>query len=191
MRYIKITSTFLVFAAFALLSFTAHSASYKFDWTYDGQTTTGYFNGTENGNRITGVTLESLYLDNELINPNGGSWYSSSNFMGLGFTTTDGWLSFDGEDNNVVFADTDYPTVLDYRTQFFSLTFEEYTNIYLRAETRGFYLDKGMVRLERNNTYATTPDVSDWRVTRVPEPGMLWLIASGLASLRCFRRSRV
>ncbi|WP_445370880.1 PEP-CTERM sorting domain-containing protein [Methylomonas sp. HW2-6] len=183
LRYVAIT-------ALSLLSTAVNSAAYRFDWNYNGRTTTGFFTGTENGNLITNTTLSSLLLDNTVIAPIGGVWYSSSFDSSNQPTTLNGQLSFDGEENNVIFSNTDYPTNANRLQWFASFSTSTYTNQRGLASTELVILPTFIIN-DTNFDYPVAPDVTGWSVTRVgqvPEPSVLLLIASGLASLRCFRR---
>ena len=184
---------FSVLAALALSSYNASAASYRVDWVYGGHTTTGYFTGTENGNVIFDTSVSSLLIDNVAIQPLGGSWYSSSHNATTGlWETTNGQVSFDGEENNFLFVDGDFPANFSHRTEFFSLTTTplslrqggSYTSTYTSSYSPALEI------IEYNQNYNNSADVTGWSITRVgqvPEPGVVLLIVLGLASLRCFR----
>jgi hypothetical protein len=189
-----------VFITSALSAHTADAASFKFEWIYDGHTTIGFFNGTENGNIISNTSLTSLLFDNNIITPTGGVWYSSSQALlpglfgpELRLTPTNGQLSFDGEENNVLFSSEDIPSLLLSTPQFFSYSDDIFTSIPNTTNLSVTSINAGgnSGTSEINYQFSSTPDVTGWSVTRVgqvPEPGILLLLASGIASLRCFRR---
>lgn len=165
-----------LFALVSLLASTAQASLFNYSYTGDnGSVVTGSFNGTANGNLITG-------LSDITANLNGNAYNGSGNLFGSAWNASIGnWasggavVSFDGSQNNFLFIDVDYPNSYSWSNYFYSVS-----NVYENYAYMG----------SPYNSTSGNSTTANWQVTatNVPEPSAVILFGLGLIALARFRR---
>jgi len=143
---------------------------------------TGSFDGTLNGNLITGLSNISVFLNGQAFHGN-GALYAGHYDDNLGYVSGGGVVSLDGTASNFIFIDTDYsdsnPASYNYLNYFISNLVVGDTAALFADTSHSNYLYGGA------DTY-----LSGLRVAAVPEPASWALMLGGLALVGSVMRSR-
>lgn len=188
-RFLK----FLITCLFTLTTMTANAASYRFQWDFPGHTVAGTFNGVAQGDRIFQPVLTSFFLDSVNV-------FENSSVFGpiAAYSAGPAYLSFTGDNNDFFIAisklNADQTKSRYAFRSYTDLTVDEialmltWPEISFEATSPNDGFTPPYIQYTYNNTNLLSPDAPGWSVTQVPEPAILWLIASGLVSFRCLRR---
>jgi hypothetical protein len=166
-----------LFALVSLLASSAQASLFNYSFTGDnGSVVTGSFNGTANGNLITGLSDITASLNGNAYNGSGnlfGSSWGSSNWVSGGAVA-----SFNGLQNNFLFIDADYPNNYNWSNYFYSVSGVHESFAYQSSSNYNYNYTQG-------NT-----STANWHVTatNVPEPSSVILFGLGLMALVRFRR---
>lgn len=174
MRYLaKLTKSFLLASALAVAS--TYGATFDYSYTFlGGGLVAGSFDGTQNGNLITGITNASLFI-------NGNSLDTGAGIFAEGYDASHHWqnglaqVSIDGTQNSFLFVNANYAQGQSYTGAFLSISNGPGNPSLMQGEDRlhGFY-DYNLSVLTANN----------WKVTSrstqaVPDSGSTAVLLTG------------
>lgn len=172
----------LAVLAATLVSASAHAETFDFSYTFaDSTAITGRFDGTANGNLVTG-------LSNIFVKLNGVDFAGSGSLLAARFDGTswqnDPVVSFNGLENNFAFSDGLFPG--SYNVNYFTQRSGPGLDFSWVESTRG---------ISRSEVYTVTPagTLSRWTltaVTAVPEPETYAMLLAGLGLLGAVARRR-
>ena len=154
------------------------STVYDFQYTFasTGDVVTGSFSGNASGDLITNLSNIAVSVDGVAFNGS-GSLFGSSYVDALGNAQPGGAIvSFDGLQNNFIFADSNFP--LD----------PNYTNVFSAESLTDPTV--GLALTATTGTFDVPFVAANWSVTQVPEPATLSLMGLGLAAVGIARRRR-
>lgn len=169
-------------AALAFILVTGASAqatTFNFSYTFgNGAVVTGSFDGTANGNLVTGLSNISVAINGNAFSGNGSlsasafdrdnySWYNSA------------VVSFNGLESNFGFADGDINS--SYSNVFLIIPYTTTTDF---AEVLTPTIDIA------EEAGPTTSIQANWHLQAVPEPEAYYMLLSGLALMGAAARRR-
>lgn len=180
----------------ALAASSASQATlFNYSYTFEsGNTVSGSFDGTANGNLITNLSNIFVSLDNVALNGSGNLFGSHYDYN-YGFVSGGAVASFDGTQNNFLFIDADFPNSYNYTNYFYQIG-QSGTN--LTDQSYAYNASNGNYAYDYPANYGYTGhnySSSRWSINgqsqataQVPEPAPLALMAIGLLGTIVVRR---
>jgi hypothetical protein len=178
MRF-KITKKIFLPLALALAGEAHADHAYTLDWIIGGDEIFATFNGTANGNVITNLSNISVFFDGIAFSGNGNLYANSINDNATGWSSTGAQISFDGQENNFVFSNTDFSNNLNFTNYFydFSKLFPGTNEVVIgHNDVNGDLVGNGSSDL----IILSDSDNSGYSITAVPEPGQWAMMLLGL-----------
>jgi len=190
-RFIKTA----ILAMGLVLTCTANANIYDFAETIQGISITGSFDGTANGNDITGISNISIITDGVAFS----GPLESDGFIGLPSIQNNGWVqgqgvvSINGESNNFMFINQGYAAYYPFVPT--GLVTNYLISVPPSILTDHQFVSYGYIPYIQAATSfgSPSPFPTNWSVTdvtTVPVPAAAWLFGSALAGLIGFNRRK-
>ncbi len=167
----------------ALFSVPAAHGATAFNYSYtfaDGSIVKGGFTGNASGNLITDLSGISVLVNGVAFSGNGSLF--AAGIVGSEWYSGAGVASFDGLQNNFLFADSDFPWVTSYTNIFYN-TYSRNQEAYMESSQASNWDDLS------NPSYAGD-NWSVWTASDIPEPAPVLLLAIGGVGLALARRRK-
>jgi hypothetical protein len=144
-------------------SMSASAALFEYKYTFgNGNVVSGSFTGTANGQYIVGVSNVKASMNGNPFNGSGNLYAINYGVNAIWDNTVPATVSFDGNLNNFMFIDSNYPTDLSYTNAFYIVIEADGVNHQAHAESAFGYSEE---QTDGNSVY--TFDAARWSVTEI------------------------